>query len=41
MIEIVGCILLGIIGIAFILMCIDELRTNYKIRKDLENCDKQ
>lgn len=33
MIEIVGCILLSIIGIAFIVMLIDELRTNYKIRK--------
>lgn len=40
MIEIVGCILLGIIGITFILMCIDELRTNYKLRKDLERSDK-
>ena len=33
MIEIFGCILLSIIGIAFIVMLIDELRTNYKIRK--------
>lgn len=33
MIEIVGCVLLSIIGIAFIVMLIDELRTNYKIRK--------
>lgn len=40
MIEIVGCILLVIIGTTFILMCIDELRTNYKIRKDLEKGDK-
>ena len=36
MIKIVGCIMLGIIGITFILMCIDELRTNYKIRKEIE-----
>lgn len=33
MIEIFGCILLSIIGITFIIMLIDELRTNYKIRK--------
>ena len=33
MIEIVGCVLLSIIGIAFIVMLIDELRTNYKMRK--------
>lgn len=33
MIEIIGCILLIIIGISFICMIIDELRTNYKIRK--------
>ena len=33
MIEIFGCILLSIIGIAFIAMIIDELRTNYKMRK--------
>ena len=33
MIEIVGCILLSIIGIAFIVMLIDELRTNYELRK--------
>ena len=33
MIEIFGCILLSIIGIAFIVMLIDELRTNYKMRK--------
>ena len=36
MIEIVGCILLIIIGIAFIVMIIDELRTNYELRKSLE-----
>ena len=33
MIEIFGCILLSIIGITFIVMLIDELRTNYEIRK--------
>ena len=33
MIEIFGCILLSIIGITFIIMLIDELRTNYKMRK--------
>lgn len=36
MIEISGCILLIIIGISFVCMTIDELRTNYKIRKSLE-----
>lgn len=33
MIELIGCILLSIIGITFIVMLIDELRTNYKMRK--------
>lgn len=33
MIELVGCILLSIIGITFIVMLVDELRTNYKMRK--------
>ena len=33
MIEIFGCILLSIIGITFIVMLIDELRTNYEMRK--------
>ena len=33
MIEIFGCILLSIIGVTFIVMLIDELRTNYEIRK--------
>lgn len=33
MIELIGCILLSIIGIVFIIMFIDELRTNYKMRK--------
>lgn len=36
MIEIIGCILLIIIGIFFICMTVDELRTNYKIRKSSE-----
>lgn len=36
MIEIIGCILLIIIGISFLCMIIDELRTNYKLRKSLE-----
>lgn len=33
MIERIGCILLIIIGISFICMIIDELRTNYELRK--------
>lgn len=33
MIEIIGCMLLSFIGITFIVMLIDELRTNYKMRK--------
>lgn len=33
MIEMIGCILLSIFGITFIVMLIDELRTNYKMRK--------
>ena len=33
MIEIIGCILLIIIGVSFMCMIVDELRTNYKIRK--------
>lgn len=33
MIELIGCILLSIIGIEFIVMLIDELRTNYELRK--------
>ncbi len=33
MIEIIGCIFIVIIGISFICMIIDELRTNYKMRK--------
>lgn len=38
MIELIGCGLLILIGIAFIVMCIDELRTNYILRKrDEEN----
>lgn len=37
MIEVFGCILLVIIDISFILMAIDELKTNYKIRKSLKD----
>lgn len=38
MIELIGCGLLILIGIMFIVMCIDELRTNYILRKrDEEN----
>lgn len=33
MIEIFGCILLSIISITFIIMLIDELRTNHEMRK--------
>lgn len=36
MIEIIGCILLIIIGISIICMIVDELRTNYELRKSLE-----
>lgn len=36
MLEIIGCILLIIIGVFFICMIIDELRTNYELRKSLE-----
>ena len=36
MIELIGCILLSIIGITFIVMLIDELRTNYELRKSLK-----
>lgn len=36
MIEIIGCILLIIIGISFICMIVDELRTNYELRKSLK-----
>lgn len=36
MIEIIGCILLIIIGVSFICMTVDELRTNYELRKSLE-----
>lgn len=35
MIKIIGCILLIIIGVSFICMTVDELRTNYKLRKSL------
>lgn len=33
MTERIGCILLIITGISFICMIVDELRTNYKMRK--------
>lgn len=33
MIEIIGCILLIIIGVSFMCMIVDELRTNYEIKK--------
>ena len=33
MLEIIGCILLIIIGISFMCMIVDELKTNYKMRK--------
>ena len=33
MIEIIGSILLIIIGVSFMCMIVDELRTNYKMRK--------
>lgn len=36
MIEIIGCILLIIIGVLFLCMVVDELRTNYELRKSLE-----
>lgn len=39
MLELFGCVLLIIQGISFILMIIDELRTNYKLRKDINKND--
>lgn len=36
MLEIIGCILLIIIGVSFMCMIVDELRTNYEIRKSLK-----
>lgn len=33
MIELIGCIMIILITIAFIIMIIDELRTNYELRK--------
>ena len=36
MIEIIGCILLIIIGVSFICMIVDESRTNYELRKSLK-----
>jgi uncharacterized membrane protein YcjF (UPF0283 family) len=38
MIELIGCIMIILITVAFIIMIIDELRTNYELRKrDKEN----
>lgn len=38
MIELIGCIMIILITITFIIMIIDELRTNYELRKrDKEN----
>lgn len=39
MLELFGCILLIVEGISFILMIVDELRTNYKIRKGINKND--
>lgn len=36
MIDIIGCILLITIIFSFVCMLIDELRTNYEIRKSLK-----
>lgn len=36
MIKLIDCILLSIIGILFVYTIIDELRTNYRMRKDIE-----
>jgi hypothetical protein len=36
MIELIGCILIVIIGIFSIYMIIDELRANYELRKSLK-----
>lgn len=33
MIELIGCIMIILITVAFIIMVIDELRTNYELRK--------
>ena len=33
MIELIDCIMIILITIAFIIMIIDELRTNYELRK--------
>lgn len=33
MIELIGCIMMVLVSIAFIVMIIDELRTNYELRK--------
>ena len=39
MIEIIGCILLIIIGVSFMCMIVDELRTNYELRKWFQGSD--
>lgn len=33
MIELIGCIMIIFITVTFIIMIIDELRTNYELRK--------
>lgn len=33
MIELIGCIMIILITVTFIIMIIDELRTNYELRK--------
>ena len=33
MIELIGCIMMVLVTIVFIVMIIDELKTNYKLRK--------
>ena len=40
MIEVFGCFLLTIIGSSFVLMVVDELKTNYELRKSLKESDK-
>lgn len=38
MIELIGCIMIILITVEFIIMIIDELRTNYELKKrDKEN----
>ena len=41
MIELIGCIMIILITIAFIIMIIDELRTNYELRKKRIRRNKQ